>query len=86
MGKKVNKWIPSEYRYVEIELPAEWNVIVSSDDMEVMANCAQCGKLMTFGECYTSLELHTNEGWGYAVCEDCYTEEIERREKGWREK
>lgn len=37
------------------------------------------------GNCYTSKEIHTPHGFGYAVCESCYN--IERAlENKWRNK
>jgi hypothetical protein len=40
--------------------------------MGAIVNCACCGKRLPFGECYTSREIHTGLGFGYAVCGDCY--------------
>jgi hypothetical protein len=43
------------------------------------------GKKVTFGSCYTSKEIHTPGGFGYAVCGECYaTERI--KEEEWRKK
>ena len=54
-------------------------------DMDEIVNCPHCGREVTFGECYTSREIHTQSGFGYAVCEKCYG--IERaRENKWRNK
>ena len=40
---------------------------------------------VTFGSCYTSKEIHTAGGFGYAVCGECYaTERI--KEEEWRKK
>lgn len=40
---------------------------------------------LTRGNCYTSKEIHTPHGFGYAVCESCYN--IERAlENKWRNK
>ena len=54
---------------------------LANDDLEEIVNCAQCGKELKYGDCYTSLEIHTDMGMGFAVCEDCYEEEWQRRKK-----
>lgn len=48
------------------------------DDMEKMVPCAQCGRMFKFGEMYTSREVHTAHGFGYAVCAECYDGETDR--------
>ena len=49
-------------------------------DMNDEVQCASCGKLLKFGDCYTSYEIQTLDfGMGYGVCEECYDEEIKRR-------
>ena len=48
------------------------------DDMEKMVPCAQCGRIFRFGEMYTSREVHTAYGFGYAVCAECYDGETDR--------
>ena len=46
--------------------------------MEEIVNCAECGKEIDFGSCYTSRKIHTKGGFGFSVCGDCY-------EKEWQE-
>ena len=36
------------------------------EDMEKMVPCAQCGRLHKYGEMYTSREVHTAYGFGFA--------------------
>ena len=36
------------------------------------------GRKVAFGDCYTSREIHTEHGFGYSVCGDCYAREWER--------
>jgi len=43
--------------------------------MDKIVNCANCGKELKFGECYTSKTIHTEIGMGYGVCEECYNKE-----------
>lgn len=73
--KKMAKiWDFKDKVYHDYELP-EGAKLISYDTEEVIS-CASCGKEMKFGEGYTSLRIHTSMGLGYAVCEDCYCEEI----------
>ena len=77
----LQKWNGKEHKYEDYEIPDEWNVKTYSRNMKERINCAQCGKEINFGDCYTSLEIHTEIGFGYAVCEKCYAKEWKRREK-----
>jgi hypothetical protein len=43
-----------------------------------MVPCAQCGRLHKYGEMYTSREVHTAYGFGFAVCRECYDDEMDR--------
>lgn len=63
-----------------------WHVVSDTDNMNEIINCACCGRQITFGKSYRSLEIRTKDGVGYAVCEDCHEKEIlrdyEKKEKG----
>lgn len=76
---KLKKWNYKTHTYDEYNVPDVWNVKTFSTDMEEEVNCVQCGKKLLFGSCYTSLEVHTEMGFGYAVCEECYGKEWKRR-------
>lgn len=69
-----------KHKYEEYGVPVNWNVKCYAD-LEDIVNCAQCGKELKFEDCYTSLEVHTDIGIGFAVCEDCYEAEWQRRKK-----
>lgn len=71
------KWNYKNHNYDDYELPG--NCKLYSNDMEEVVNCAQCGKEITFGESYTSFEIHNHIGFGYAVCEKCYQQEWKRK-------
>ena len=77
----LNKWNWEKKEYDKYYVPKEWVMILFSNDMEVKVNCAQCGKVLEYGQCYTSLEVHNNHGFGFGVCEECYKCEHERRRK-----
>ena len=48
-----------------------------ASDMDDIIACAACGKLLKFGDSYTSRKILSNGGFGFAVCEDCYEKEFE---------
>lgn len=81
----LNRWNYDKQAYEPYDVPDNWNVKSYSFDMDEIVNCPHCGKEVTYGSCYTSREIHTPYGFGYAVCENCYN--IEREiENRWRNK
>lgn len=46
------------------------------DDMDELVRCPSCKKILKFGDSYTSREVLTDVGFGYAVCPDCYEKEL----------
>lgn len=81
----IRRWNYDKQAYEPYEVSDEWTVRSYSNDMDEIVNCPHCGRKVTFGECYTSKEIHTECGFGYAVCEECYdmerTWEKERRKR-----
>lgn len=75
----VGRWNYEKHDYDPHRIPDSWNCKMYSDDMDEIINCAQCGREITFGEAYTSWEIHGGLGFGYMVCEDCHIEERSRR-------
>lgn len=73
------KWDFEKQEYEDYTLPEGASCFEREMDVEVA--CCQCGKLQEYGNCFTSLEIHTQGGFGYAVCSDCYSQEWERRRK-----
>lgn len=67
------------HKYEEYKIPKEWRCPLYSEDMDEVVNCAQCGKEVLYGDCYTSMEVHNHIGLGYGVCPDCYKDEHNRR-------
>lgn len=74
----LNRWNYETQEYDPYGVPDDWNIKSYSDDMDEIVNCPHCGKEVTFGSCYTSKEIHTPHGFGYAVCEKCYDMERTR--------
>ena len=73
--EEMKKWDNKKHSYDPYKVPSEWNCPLYTEDMEEVINCVQCGKEMTYGEGYTSKEIHNPFGLGYTVCEKCYSEE-----------
>lgn len=76
---KLNKWNYKTKEYDVVEVPEDYECKSYTDDMSEIVNCPHCGGKFMFGQCYTSMEFHTSMGFGYAVCESCYEQEVERR-------
>lgn len=75
----LKKWNYKSKTYEPYAVPDEWNVKTYCEDMDEIINCPHCGKKLTFGESYTSHEIHTAFGIGYGVCEKCYFEDENER-------
>lgn len=75
----LNKWNVKKHTYEPYEIPDEWNSPLYCEDMTKVVNCVQCGMKLSYGETYTSKEVHNGIGLGYGVCEKCYQEEWERK-------
>ena len=67
---KAQKWIEKEHKYIPYELPD--GASLYEEDMETIVSCCSCGKKIRFGDCYTSRHIHSDVGFGYAECEECY--------------
>ena len=76
---RMKKWNYSKRIYEEYIISPIWHTPLIAELDEVI-NCAGCGKELPYGDCYTSLTIHTDMGMGYPVCELCYAKEwTERR-------
>lgn len=76
MKIKAKKWHPSIKGYRPYKLPID-EVVMFTPDMNKIIQCAGCAKTISFGSSYSSLHIHDGAGFGYPVCEQCYTEEAE---------
>lgn len=77
----LRKWNYEKREYDPYEVPDDWIVKTYSNDMDEIINCPHCGRKIRFGDGYTSIEIHTQFGMGFSVCEDCMEAEWERRRK-----
>lgn len=75
---KLRKWNNTTENYEDYIVPDEWNVPIYSENMNEIVNCIQCGEKVKFGDSYTSLEVHTQGGFGYGVCPNCHEKELRR--------
>lgn len=82
----LRKWNYLTHQYEPYKVPDDWYVTAYEADMETNVNCACCGKQITHRQSYCSLEIHTQLGFGYDVCDECYTEERIRRFKNDKSK
>lgn len=78
--REIQKWNYKKHEYEKYNIPTNWNVKTYSKDFNEKINCASCGRKIEYGDSLTSLEIHTNIGFGYCVCEKCYEKEWTRRE------
>lgn len=76
MSIRAGRYNTKLHKYEDVLLPDECRTY--EEDMEKMVPCAQCGRMFRFGEMYTSREVHTAHGFGYAVCAECYDGETDR--------
>ena len=81
----MKKWNHLKQEYEEYNVPEEWNVSLFESNMDNEVNCCQCGTKMKYGDSYSSQEVHSELGLGYATCEKCHEEEMKRRLKNWSE-
>ena len=75
--KIARKWNYLTHSYEPVEVPKKATAYLAN--MDEVVQCAQCGKEMTFGDGYTSQEIHTAMGFGYSVCTICHTAELGRK-------
>lgn len=76
----ISKWNWRAHAYEPYQPNEDWNVVLYSDNMDLAINCTACGKNMTYGQGFTSRELHNSLGLGYPVCETDYEEERAREQ------
>ncbi len=79
----LRKWNVKTHQYDNYKVPIDKVLLIYSDDLDKIVNCAQCLKKVRYGDCYTSLEIHNHLGMGYVVCKDCYDEEFLRRRNAY---
>ena len=72
------KWNYDKNDYVHYRTPSNWNCKTFADLNEII-NCAQCGKKVMVGNCFSSLEIQNELGLSYCVCADCYDIEWQHR-------
>lgn len=71
----IQKWNPAKRKYEPYQPPAGY-ITLFETDMDKPISCAGCGKQITFGEGYSSLQIQNGMGMGYSVCESCHDAEL----------
>lgn len=79
MSKILKKWNYEKQDYELYEVPDDYKLTLCTDDMDEKINCPHCGKELSYGDAYTSFEIHTEMGFGCNVCPECHEKEWERR-------
>lgn len=77
----VRKYDVEKREMIDWYIPREWRTALWNTNMNDIVNCAQCGKELKYGDCYTSRELMNGAGLGYGVCGACYQKERRRLEE-----
>lgn len=78
----MKKWNYDKQGYEPYVIPEKWHCPVISFDMDEAVNCPQCGHVFSYGDGYTSREIHTdNGGMGLNVCPKCHEKEIIREQQ-----
>lgn len=70
------KFYPDIIEESPYSIPPEWNCKSKSDNMDEMINCAECGKLIRYGESFSSSLIHDKNGECYCICSDCVFDEL----------
>ena len=76
---KLKRWNYRTAKYDEYEVPDNWSVHTFVPDLDTFVDCAHCGKGLPFGLSMTSFEIHSDMGFGFAVCPNCYDIEVANR-------
>ena len=78
-ARVAQKWNSYHRKYRPYVLPEdELKCSLLEDSAEKIIACAGCGRPIKFGESLTSLEIHTESGFGFMVCHMCIDQETER--------
>lgn len=72
--KNALKWDFKTRRYSNIKIDDACKV---EANLEEEIKCPQCGTIIKYGFCYTSMQIHDKYGFGYAVCPMCYYSELQ---------
>ena len=71
---RIRKWDEKKHEYNFVDVPDDWDLTLLTNDMDHPINCVNCGRVIPFGEGYTSKRYHTFGGMGFYECHKCYEE------------
>ena len=69
MERKALKWNVKTNEYDIYRLPHKASAYES--DLHAIIACARCERELSYGDAYTSRQIHTEMGFGYMVCREC---------------
>lgn len=77
-ARVAQKWNPYHRKYRPYVLTEdELKCSLLEDSAERIIACAGCGRPIRYGKSFTSLEIHTESGFGFMVCPICLNQETE---------
>lgn len=76
----LQKWDFEKHEYIPFLSPAGLDAVLIGNK-DTICRCAECGTEMLYGDSYTSIRIHDNYGFGYAVCRNCSRKEWEERRR-----
>lgn len=82
--KSALKWDFEKREYEPVDISDKCSVY--EIDMKTKVECPGCGKVIAFGDGYTSMRYHTYGGFGFCVCADCCDKEWEEELQYKKEK
>lgn len=71
----LQRWNHKTNEIEEFKVPEDWNVKNYSYNFDEIVNCAWCGVNIPYWGSYTSKELYSLYGGGYAICKSCHKKE-----------
>lgn len=78
---ELRRWNHKLKAYQPYTPDPSWTIVLYTPDLGLKINCTSCGFRMTYGEGFTSREVHNPFGLGYPVCGACYDDELDRERR-----
>ena len=79
------RWDLEQKKYVPFSPPQNcqfgFSIVPFGDDLAI--NWAKCGAVIASKTAYTSYLIQNEDGFGYCICGDCLTKEIQERKDSY---
>lgn len=59
-------------RHTEVDIPSDWNIVVTSDNKNTKINCVSCGQIISYDDSFESKRYKNNHDRGYRECSECH--------------